>query len=89
MKILYCYLLIINALTFLFMLMDKQKARKKRWRIPERTLLSLCAIGGSLGGLLGMYLFRHKTKHTRFAIGIPVMLIVHGILVCLANWFFL
>ena len=89
MKILYCYLLIINALTFLFMLMDKQKARKKRWRIPEQTLLSLCAIGGSLGGLLGMYLFRHKTNHTRFAIGIPVMLVVHTALVCLANWFFL
>lgn len=76
MKYLYLYLCIINALAFLFMLIDKRKAVKNRWRIPERTLLTLCAIGGSLGGYLGMRLFRHKTKHLRFSIGIPVMLAV-------------
>ena len=77
MKYLVVYLCIINALSFLLMLIDKQKAKKKRWRIPERTLLGVSAIGGSLGGLLGMYLLRHKTLHKRFAIGIPLMFIIH------------
>ena len=77
MKYLYLYLLIINALSFLFMLIDKRKAIKNRWRIPERTLLGLCAIGGSLGGLLAMRLFRHKTLHPQFSIGIPILLAVH------------
>lgn len=81
MKIFLIYLSIINALAFLLMLIDKQKARKNRWRIPERTLLGVCAIGGSLGGLLGMYLLRHKTLHKRFSVGIPLMLVVH--VVCL------
>ena len=74
MKYLMIYLCIINALSFLLMLIDKQKARKKRWRIPETTLLGVCALGGSLGGLLGMYLVRHKTKHLKFVIGIPFLL---------------
>lgn len=77
MKILYLYLCIVNVLSLLFMLIDKRKARKNRWRISERSLLTLCAIGGSLGGFLGMQLFRHKTKHPRFSIGIPVMLVIH------------
>ena len=77
MKYLVVYLCIINALSFLLMLIDKQKAKKKRWRIPERTLLGVSAIGGSLGGLLGMYLLRHKTLHKRFAICIPLMFIIH------------
>ena len=77
MQYLYLYLLIVNALSLALMLIDKIKAIKKRWRIPERTLLMLCAIGGSLGGMLGMKLFRHKTLHLRFSIGIPVMLAVH------------
>lgn len=77
MKYLYIYLVIINALSFLFMLFDKVKAKKNLWRTPERVLLSLCAAGGSLGGYLGMQLARHKTRHLRFSIGIPVMLAVH------------
>jgi uncharacterized membrane protein YsdA (DUF1294 family) len=80
MKYLLVYLVIINALTLLFMLADKIKAKRNLWRIPERTLLSLCALGGSLGGLLGMKLFRHKTLHLRFSIGIPVMLAVHVVI---------
>lgn len=75
MKILLLYLCIINALAFLLMLIDKQKSKKKRWRIRERTLLGVSAIGGSLGGLLGMYLLRHKTLHKQFSIGIPLMFI--------------
>ena len=77
MKYLFIYLCIINALSFLLMLIDKQKAKKNRWRIPERTLLGVCAIGGSVGGLLGVFLLRHKTLHKRFSIGIPVMFILH------------
>lgn len=77
MKYLWIYLAIINAVGFLFMLADKRKAKKKAWRIPEATLMGIAAIGGSLGGLLGMYAFRHKTKHPKFTIGIPVMLAIH------------
>ena len=84
MKYLFLYLAIVNALSFLLMLIDKVKAKKKLWRIPERTLLGLCAIGGSLGGLVGMKLFRHKTLHPQFAIGIPVMLAVQIILLVVA-----
>ena len=84
MKYLFLYLAIVNALSFLLMLIDKVKAKKKLWRIPERTLLGLCAIGGSLGGLVGMKLFRHKTLHPQFAIGIPVMLAVQIILLVAA-----
>ena len=80
MKYLLVYLIIVNALTLLFMLVDKVKAKRNLWRIPERTLLSLCALGGSLGGLLGMKLFRHKTLHLPFSIGIPVMLAVHVVI---------
>lgn len=83
MKILLLYLCIINALSFLLMLIDKQKAKKKCWRIRERTLLGVSAIGGSLGGLLGMYLLRHKTLHKQFAIGIPLMFVAHLILLFL------
>lgn len=85
MKYLYIYLVIINALTFLFMLVDKIKARKNRWRIPEKTLLGLSAIGGSMGGYIGMQLFRHKTKHPPFSIGIPMMLAVHIVLLVLLH----
>ena len=81
MKYLFLYLCIMNVLSFLFMLTDKIKARKKQWRTPERTLLALCALGGSLGGFLAMHLFRHKTRHPRFSIGIPIMLAVHIVLI--------
>ena len=74
MKYVLIYLLIVNALAFLLMLVDKQKARKKKWRIPESTLMGFAAIGGSIGALLGMYTFRHKTLHKKFSIGIPVIL---------------
>lgn len=68
------YLLIVNAIAFLLMLVDKQKAKKKLWRIPESTLLLSAAIGGSIGSLAGMYTFRHKTMHIKFTLGIPVIL---------------
>ncbi|MDY4507420.1 MAG: DUF1294 domain-containing protein [Candidatus Faecousia sp.] len=68
------YLLIINALGFLLMLVDKWKARKNRWRVRESTLLLIAALGGSVGSLAGMYLFRHKTRHLKFTLGIPLIL---------------
>ena len=74
------YLLIINAVGFLVMLIDKQKAKKNRWRIPEKTLFGVALIGGSAGCLLGMYAVRHKTKHKAFTIGMPVILIVQAFL---------
>ena len=80
MKYLAIYLTIINAATFLLMLADKGMARKNAWRIPERTLLLAAALGGSLGALIGMQLFRHKTKHLRFALGLPIMLAIHCLL---------
>ena len=70
------YLLIVNAAAFLLMLVDKQKAKKKLWRIPESTLLLSAAIGGSIGSLAGMYTFRHKTKHLKFTLGVPAILIL-------------
>ncbi len=70
------YLILINALGFLVMLIDKQKARRKAWRIPEATLLSIAALGGSIGAICGMYLFRHKIKHPKFFIGLPLILIL-------------
>ena len=73
-KILLVYLLLVNAAGFLLMLVDKIKARKNLWRIPEATLMGVAAIGGSIGAIAGMNLFRHKTKHAKFYIGLPVIL---------------
>ena len=73
-KILLVYLLIVNALGFILMLIDKIKAKKNLWRIPEATLFLVAAIGGSIGSILGMYTFRHKTKHIKFTLGIPLIL---------------
>ena len=75
MKFILLYLLIINAAGFLFMLADKWKAKKNRWRIPEATLMTVAALGGSIGSLLGMYTVRHKTKHLKFTLGVPAILI--------------
>ena len=76
MKYLLLYLCIINAVGFLLMLIDKQKAKKRQWRIPEKTLIGVAIIGGSIGSLLGMYTFRHKTRHVKFTAGIPAILIL-------------
>lgn len=68
------YLIIINAAAFLLMLIDKQKAKRGKWRIPEKTLLGAALLGGSIGAILGMYLFRHKTMHPKFSVGLPLIL---------------
>lgn len=70
------YLILMNAAAFLLMHTDKQKAKKKKRRIPEVTLLGSAILGGSIGALLGMYIFRHKTRNPRFSNGIPVVLLM-------------
>ena len=82
-QILLVYLLLINAVGFLLMLVDKYKAKRNLWRIPEATLMGVAAIGGSIGAIAGMNLFRHKTKHAKFYIGLPVILALQIILVSL------
>lgn len=75
MKYFLLYLLLINAVGFALMLIDKWKAKHNRWRIKEATLMTVAALGGSVGSLLGMYTIRHKTKHLKFTVGIPLILV--------------
>lgn len=75
------YLLIINILGFLAMGIDKLKAKRGSWRIPENTLFTFTILGGGVGTILGMYIFRHKTKKKKFTVGMPVILILEVILV--------
>ena len=74
-KVLLVYLVFMNIVAFAAMGIDKYKAKHKKWRIQEKTLFLLAIIGGSLGALYGMHLFRHKTKHKSFMFGIPAILI--------------
>ena len=74
MKLLLIYLILINAAAFLLMLIDKQKAIHHRWRIPEKVLFLSAILGGSVGSILGMKIFHHKTLHPQFTVGMPVIL---------------
>ena len=71
------YVGIISFILCVYMYIDKERAKKKEWRISEKTLLTLGVFGGAIGGVLGMYLFRHKTKHNKFAFGFPLMAAIH------------
>lgn len=73
-RLILLYLLIVNAIAFTLMLADKRMAQKNLWRISEATLLMSAAIGGSIGSLAGMYTCRHKTKHLKFTLGVPAIL---------------
>ena len=75
-NVILIYLLTVNAIGFLLMTVDKYKARKNLWRIPEATLMTVAIIGGSIGSLIGMYTVRHRTKHLKFTVGIPVILVL-------------
>ena len=75
------YLLAVNSLTFLLYGIDKYKAKKGRWRISEATLLTMAAIGGSIGAWAGMRTWQHKTMHKKFKYGIPVIIIMQIALV--------
>lgn len=68
------YLFLINAVGFVFMLMDKFYAVKNKWRIPENTLMAVALLGGSVGCIAGMQIFRHKTRKPKFSIGLPAIL---------------
>ena len=81
MKYILIYLGIINLIGFFAMFLDKQKAKRGKWRIPEKTLFLMAIIGGSLGTTLGMHMFRHKTKHWYFKFGMPFILIIQLILI--------
>lgn len=75
------YLLIMNLFTFLIMGIDKKKAKKGSWRVPEKTLFTLVALGGGIGGIAGMYVFKHKTKKMKFIIGFPLIIIMQIVVI--------
>lgn len=74
------YLLIMNFVAFISMGIDKYKAKHNKWRISENTLITLAALGGSIGSYLGMQTFRHKTKHIKFKYGVPIIFVVQVVL---------
>ena len=75
------YLIIINIVGFFAMGIDKWKAKKNAWRIPENTLFGITALGGGIGTIVGMYTFRHKTQKPKFTIGLPTILILEIVLI--------
>ena len=79
-NIIASYLLLINIIALALMYIDKQKAKKNKWRIKESTLMLSAILGGSIGALIGMNTFRHKTKHPKFKYGIPIILILQIII---------
>ena len=72
-----CYIVVINLVSFMMFGIDKYKARRGQWRISEATLLAVAAIGGSIGAWMGMKVWHHKTLHSKFRYGVPIMLLVH------------
>lgn len=70
------YIVVVNVVTFIVYGVDKWRARRGKWRVPEHTLLGLAAVGGSIGAWAAMRCFRHKTLHNKFRIGVPVILLV-------------
>lgn len=80
-KFILIYLIVINIIAFAMMGIDKSKAIKRRWRIPEKSLFLSAVLGGSIGAIAGMQLFRHKTKHTKFVIGMPAILILQIVII--------
>ena len=77
MRYLIIYYFVINFLAFLLYGLDKQKAKRKAWRISESTLLCIAFVGGGIGTLLGMFFFHHKTKHIKFIVLVPLFILVH------------
>lgn len=85
-RILFWWLLIVNVVTFCMYGLDKLKAKKGKRRIPEKTLMWSAAVGGSIGAICGMFLFRHKTLHKKFRIGLPAILIAQLLLAGFILW---
>lgn len=82
-KFVIAYVIIINIIGLFSMLIDKRRAIKKIWRIPEKTLFLIAILGGSIGSNIGMRLFRHKTKHWYFVFGMPAILIIQLVIISL------
>ena len=80
LKEILIYLLVINLIGFFAMGIDKFKAKQNLWRTKEKTLFTIAMIGGSIGSIIGMYTFRHKTKHNSFIIGFPIILLAQIVL---------
>ena len=80
------WLLVWNFVAFALMGVDKAKARRGRWRIPEKTLFLSAILGGSVGAMLGMSLFRHKTQHRRFRLGLPLILALQVLGLLALSW---
>ena len=76
LKNILIYFLVMNIITFLLMGYDKHEAKVNQWRISEKALFLFCLLGGSIGGICGMYAFRHKTQKWYFKIGFPLILII-------------
>lgn len=74
------YLVLINLAAFLLMGIDKSRARRELWRIPEKVLFGSALLGGSVGAIAGMFFFRHKTRHLSFRLGLPVILLLQIVL---------
>ncbi len=72
-RILAIFILIMCIISFFSMMIDKKRAQSGKWRIKEKYLFAFVLLGGGLGGVLGMYIFRHKTKHWYFALGFPLI----------------
>lgn len=80
LKVILAFSLVMSLAAFIMMGVDKSKAKKGKWRIPENTLFLPVILGGGLGGILGMYVFRHKTKHWYFRFGFPVIFVLEAAL---------
>lgn len=76
----FLFLIVMNTLSFTLMGMDKLRAKRGAWRIPEKTLFAVTALFGGLGGVLGMRVFHHKTRHRRFAVGFPALLVIQAVI---------
>ncbi|MFB1050873.1 DUF1294 domain-containing protein [Paraliobacillus sp. JSM ZJ581] len=81
MELIYLvYIIVVNGIAFIMMGIDKHRAEKRKWRVPEKKLWLLAIMGGSIGSMIGMKIFRHKTKHPAFQFGMPVILTIQVLL---------
>lgn len=87
MSLIYIYLLVINVAGIAICGIDKKRAVRHQWRIPEKKIFLIAVLGGSIGVLMGMYGFRHKTKHRQFTVGIPLILLCQIMLLILVPLF--
>ncbi|MBP1947743.1 DUF1294 domain-containing protein [Virgibacillus litoralis] len=81
LNLIILFLISVNAIAYILMGIDKQKAIRHKYRIPERTFWGLAILGGAVGALLGMKRYRHKTKHRLFTLGMPSLIVIHIILI--------